>query len=89
MTWLRTSKDELERSPIGKLIAGISGMAIFELGASIALWRASVCIPNLRFSALLFGVPCLGLYVAMMVNLVRLRKKLIGQGGGRVAGEAK
>ena len=76
MTWRHTKDVGVARFQVGKLIAGISGMAVFALGASIALWRASVCIPDLKFSSVLFGVPCIGLYVAMIVNLVRLRRKL-------------
>jgi len=76
MTWQRTKESQSDPFRISKLLAGISGMAIFSLGASIALWRAGIYIPNLKFSALLFGVPCLGLYFAMVVNLMRLRNKL-------------
>jgi hypothetical protein len=76
MTWQHTRKSEIEKFQIGKMLAVISGMAIFSLGASVALWRAGIYIPNLRFSAVLFGTPCLGLYVAMVVNLLRLRSKL-------------
>ena len=76
MTWLHNDKSGANHFEIGKLLAGVSGMAAFALLASVQLWRAGICIPNCKFFALELGVPGLGLYLAMVVVLLRLRGKL-------------
>lgn len=88
MFWLRTDKSGIGDFEFGKLLAGISGMAAFALLASVQLWRAGICIPNMKFFAFEVGVPGLALYFAVYVNLVRLRRKLksvLAQGGGAPA----
>jgi hypothetical protein len=76
MTWRHTNEIDTNRFQIGKIIAGISAMAMFTLGASFVLWCANDKSSDLKFSAILFGVPSLGLFLSTMVNLLRLRKKL-------------
>jgi hypothetical protein len=75
MTMRHTNEFQDASFPTGKVLAGISGMMIFATCAFVALWKAGICIPNLRFSAILFGAPCIGLYLALVTNFVRLQNK--------------
>ena len=61
---------------MNKLLAAISGMVIFAVLSLIPLWKASIYAPNARFSAILYGAPALGMYLATIVLISRLKKRL-------------
>jgi hypothetical protein len=76
MTCSPTDGIQMAQRYINKLLAGVLGVAVFAIGASVALWRAGTYIPNLKFSSLLFGLPSVGFSVATVVLLFRLRASL-------------
>jgi hypothetical protein len=61
---------------MNKLLAATSGMIIFAVLSLVPLWRASVYSPNARLSAIVYGAPALGLYLATLVLISRLKKRL-------------
>jgi hypothetical protein len=76
MTLQPTSRIQHGRFIINKLLAAIFGMVVMALCGFVVLWRGAICIPDQRFYSLLFGVPFLGLYIAVVINLSRLRRQL-------------
>ena len=61
---------------MNKLLVTISGMIIFAILALIPLWKACIYSPGAGFSAVIYGLPALGLYLAAVVVIVRLKKGL-------------
>jgi hypothetical protein len=66
---------QIDRLRINKVVTDITGIASFALAASILLWRGGICIPDQRIYAVIFGAACRGLYFAVIVSLLRLRRK--------------
>jgi hypothetical protein len=76
MTWRLTDQTQYGTFIINKLLATVSGMAVMALCALVALWKGGICIPDQRFYSVLFGVSIFGLYIAVVINLSRLRRRL-------------
>jgi hypothetical protein len=76
MTCSPTEGGEFVLRQMNKLLVTISGMIIFAVLALIPLWKACIYSPGARFSAVIYGLPALGLYLAAVVVIVRLKKGL-------------
>jgi len=76
MTWQPTDQEQIVLHYTAKLLVLMSGMAIFSILGSIALWRLGWIAPTSRFSAVFLGVPIVGFYVAMVLMVFRLRRRV-------------
>jgi hypothetical protein len=74
--WHRANQSEIEYFEIGKLLAVISGMAVFALLGAAELWRAGVFLPDYKIYALATGAACIALYLGAVVGLVRVKRKV-------------
>lgn len=71
------------RREMNKLMAAVSGIAIFAFLTVLPLWRGCIYSPNAKFSAVIYSLPGLGLYVATIVVIARIRKRLEGSEPGQ------
>ena len=78
MTMAHTEIGESVRRQMNKLLVTISSMAFFSFLALLPLWRSCLYSPNAKFSAVLYALPALVLYILTVVVLLRLKKKLDG-----------
>jgi hypothetical protein len=76
MTVALTHKGEFVRREMNKLLTAVSGIAIFAFLTVLPLWRGCLYSPNAKFSAVIYSLPGLGLYVATVVVIARLKKRL-------------
>ena len=66
------------RRQMNKLLVIVSGIVVSALLALMSFWRGCIYSPNTRFSAVLFGVPALALYLTAVVIILRLKKRIAG-----------
>jgi hypothetical protein len=74
MTCSLTEEGGFVHRQMNKLLAIISGMAVFALLTLVPLWRGCIYSPNAKFSAVIYALPALGFYFAAIVVITRLKK---------------